>query len=66
MAFVLAEDQKLPETCPDNLFVAEIKFNFAVDVQEYAIYTSALIVLYRMLTRSRLMSPQVGGPTEYP
>ena len=28
------------------------------NIKEYAIYTSALIVVYRMLTRSRLMSRQ--------
>ena len=36
----------------------DISFDEIWNIKEYAIYTSALIVVYRMLTRSRLMSRQ--------
>ena len=45
--------------CGKVLHADELNQKFGVDVQKYAIFVSALIVVYRLLTRSRLMSRQV-------
>ena len=44
-----------PVRIPISDFLEHFKIR---NIKEYAIYTSALIVVYRMLTRSRLMSRQ--------
>ena len=60
MSLILATETENPALCDRALDSKALNRSFSIDVQQYAIFVSALIVVYRLLTRSRLMSRQVG------
>ena len=59
MSLILASSTHPGLLCGSLLDSDGLNLNLSIDVQKYAIFVSALIVVYRLLTRSRLMSRQV-------
>ena len=59
MSLIMASSTQPDLLCGVALDSDGLNLNLNIDVQKYAIFVSALIVVYRLLTRSRLMSRQV-------
>ena len=59
MSLIMASSTEPDLLCGMALDSDGLNLNLNIDVQKYAIFVSALIVVYRLLTRSRLMSRQV-------